>query len=45
MMPVKRAEEYASYFFDKEKEIDEWLMVRNAWLNGWDEHRLIYPEM
>ena len=45
MAPVKTAEKYASQFFDKEKETDKWLMVRNAWLDGWDEHRLVYPEM
>ena len=43
--PVRAAEEYASLFFDKEKETDNWLLVRNAWLNGWDEHRILYPEM
>ena len=45
MLPVKNAEEYASHFFDKEKETDNWLLVRSAWLQGWDEHRLLYPEL
>ena len=44
-MPVKSAEEYASQYFDKEKEEDKWLIIRNAWLNWWDNHRLVYPEM
>ena len=44
-IPVKIAEEYASQYFDKEKEEDKWLTIRNAWLNGWDKHRLVYPEM
>ena len=43
--PIKIAEEYVSQYFDKEKEEDKWLIVRNAWLNGWDQHRLVYPEM
>ena len=43
--PVNNAEEYASQYFDKEKEKDKWLIIRNAWLNGWDQHRLMYPEM
>lgn len=42
---MKEAEEYASLFFDKEKETDNWLIVRDAWLRGWDVHRLSYPEM
>lgn len=45
MLTVQNAEKYASLFFDKEKETDMWLIARNAWLNGWDEHRLLYPEM
>ena len=44
-IPVRSAAEYASQYFDKEKETDKWLIVRNAWLNGWDQHRLIYSEM
>ena len=44
-IPVKIAEEYASQYFDKEKEEDKWLIIRNVWLNGWDNHRLVYPEM
>ena len=44
-IPIKNAEEYASQYFDKEKETDKWLIVRNAWLDGWDKHRLVYPEM
>ena len=43
--PVRSAEEYASQYFDKEKEEDKWLIIRNAWLNGWDKHRRVYPEM
>ena len=43
--PVNIAEEYASQYFDKEKEGDKWLIIRNAWLNGWDQHRLVCPEM
>ena len=44
-IPVKIAEEYASQFFDREKEEEKWLIIRNAWLNGWNRHRLVYPEM
>ena len=44
-IPVRNAEEYASQYFDKEKEEDKWLIIRNAWLNGWDKHRCVYPEM
>lgn len=44
-IPVKIAEEYASQFFDREKEEEKWLIIRNSWLNGWDRHRLVYPEM
>ena len=44
-VPVKIAEDYASQYFDKEKENDKWLIIRNAWLDGWDHHRLVYPEM
>ena len=44
-IPVRSAEEYASQYFDKEKEEDKWLIIRNAWLNGWDKYRLVYPEM
>ena len=44
-IPVKIAEEYASQYFDKEKEEDKWVIIRNAWLNGWDQHRRVYPEM
>ena len=44
-IPIKIAEEYASQYFDKEKEMDKWLIIRNAWLDGWDRHRLVYPEM
>ena len=43
--PVRSAEEYASQYFDKEKEEDKWLIIRNAWLNGLDQHRRVYPEM
>ena len=42
---VRSAEEYASQYFDREKEEDKWMIIQNAWLNGWDKHRLIYPEM
>ena len=28
--PVKITEEYASQYFDKEKEEDKWLIIRNA---------------
>ena len=44
-IPVKIAEEYTSQFFDREKEEEKWLIIRNSWLNGWDRHRLVYPEM
>ena len=44
-IPANTAEEYASQYFDEEKETDKWLIVRNAWLNGWDQHRIVYPEM
>ena len=44
-IPVRSTEEYASQYFDREKETDKWLIIRNAWLNGWDKHRCIYPEM
>ena len=44
-IPVNAAEEYASQYFDKEKEVDKWLIIRNAWLDGWNRHRLVYPEM
>ena len=44
-IPVKIAEEYASQYFDKEKETDKWQIIRDAWLDGWDKHRLVYPEM
>ena len=43
--PIKIAEEYTSQYFGKEKEEDKWLIIRNAWLNGWDKHRCVYPEM
>ena len=43
--PVRSAEEYASQYFDREKEEDKWLIVRNAWLDGWDRYRCVYPEM
>ena len=43
--PVKIAEENASQYFDNEKEEDKWMIIRNAWLNGWDKHRCVYPEM
>ena len=44
-IPVRSAEEYASQYFDMEKETDKWLIIRNAWLDGWNKHRLVYPEM
>ena len=44
-IPVRSAEEYASQYFDREKEEDKWLIIRNTWLDGWNKHRLIYPEM
>ena len=44
-IPIKNAEEYASQYFDKEKEENKWMIICNAWLNGWDKHRCVYPEM
>ena len=29
----------------RKKEEDKWLIIRNAWLNGWDKHRCVYLEM
>lgn len=34
------AAEYASQYFDKEKEEENWSIVCNAWFDGWDKHRL-----
>ena len=39
-MLMEIAAEYASQYFDKEKEEDKWSIVRNAWLSGWHKHRL-----
>ena len=43
--PVLAAERYADLFFKRDDDSDSWKIVRDAWLMGWDEHRILYPEM
>ena len=44
-MPSRAADEYADFFFNKNDDLDSWTTIRNAWLSGWDAHRLSHPEM
>ena len=44
-LPVKAAEEYADSIVDKNLNLTYWEIVRDAWLTGWDMHRLGHPEM
>ena len=37
---METAAEYASQYSDREKEEDKWAIIRDAWIDGWNKHRL-----